>query len=380
MKEQLIKSLTIELILIILSLIQIFFIKKFNYYIVLAVLFLITLISICLLRIKNKNGLYSKDSLLIAIIFILAYYVVTYFFGFFCGFIYSTYSKSLLGITYNLFTNISLILLIEKLRSLLINNCKYNKFMIISTILVFTLVESTTFISFSTGVSKYVIFEIILGVLLPCFSLNILLTYMTYKTNYKNSILIHLLIDIPTYLLPVFPDIPDYFKSLILTVMPLIIIAIIHFTLYEKAMKIKDTKAYIKHKKIANIVFLVSIILLLILIYLVSGIGRFSMYAIGSPSMTGSINKGDVVIIDKKNKNSYKENDIIAFKMDGKIIIHRINKIYNCKNEKCIITKGDANNDKDDWIVTNDLIIGKAKLKISYLGWPTVSLSEFLEK
>ena len=380
MKEQLIKSLTIELILIILSLIQIFFIQKFNYYIVLAVLFIITLISIYLLRIKNKNGLYSKDSLLIAIIFILAYYVVTYFFGFFGGFIYSTYSKSLLGITYNLFTNISLILLIEKLRSLLINNCKYNKFTIISTILVFTLVESTTFISFSTGVSKYVIFEIILSVLLPCFSLNILLTYMTYKTNYKNSILIHLLIDIPTYLLPVFPDIPDYFKSLILTVMPLIIIAITHFTLYEKAMKIKDTKAYIKNKKIGNIVSLVSIILLLVLIYLVSGIGRFSMYAIGSPSMTGSINKGDVVIIDKKNKNSYKENDIIAFKMDGKIIIHRINKIYNCKNEKCIITKGDANNDKDDWKVTNDLIIGKAKLKISYLGWPTVSLSEFLAK
>lgn len=380
MKEQLVKSITLELILIILSLIQIFFIKKFNYYIILAILSIITLISIYLFRIKNKNGLYSKDSLLIAIIFILAYYVVTYFLGFFCGFIYSTYSKSLSGITYNLFTNISLILLIEKLRSLLINNCKYNKFIIVSTILVFTLVESTTFISFSTGVSKYVIFEIILSVLLPCFSLNILLTYMTYKTNYKNSILIHLLMDIPTYLLPVFPDIPDYFKSLTLTVMPLIIIAIIHFTLYEKTRKIKDTKAYVKHKKIGNTVSLVSIFLLLILIYLVSGIGRFSMYAIGSPSMTGSINKGDIVIVDKKNKNSYKKNDIIAFKMDDKIIIHRINKIYNCKNEKCIITKGDANNDKDDWIVTNDLIIGKSKLKISYLGWPTVSLSEFLAK
>ena len=44
------------------------------------------------------------------------------------------------------------------------------------------------------------------------------------------------------------------------------------------------------------------------------------------------------------------------------------------------ITKGDANNGKDNWTVNNRMIKGKVGFYIKYVGWPTVKLSEYLEE
>ena len=121
------------------------------------------------------------------------------------------------------------------------------------------------------------------------------------------------------------------------------------------------------------------VLIVLIMIYLNCNLFRFTSLAIGSTSMQGSIDKGDIVIIDKHDK-SPKENDVIAFREQGRIVVHRMVNIKDFKTVNYYITKGDANNDVDAWYVAKESIVGTVKLRIRWLGWPTVALSELLQQ
>ena len=54
------------------------------------------------------------------------------------------------------------------------------------------------------------------------------------------------------------------------------------------------------------------------------------------------------------------------------------NEIVKSKNEIYYITKGDANEKADALIINEDMILGNVKMKIPYLGLPTVWLHEML--
>lgn len=93
--------------------------------------------------------------------------------------------------------------------------------------------------------------------------------------------------------------------------------------------------------------------------------------------MEKTISKGDVVIVNKKY-NNLKEEDIIAYNYEGKIVVHRINEIIysNKDSDMYIYTKGDANKEKDKYKVTEEMIIGVVNFKIPLIGYPTVLLNE----
>ena len=59
---------------------------------------------------------FDVDIILITIISILFYYALTYFIGFFSGFYYTSYSRRLIGILYNLVFAVVSILSIESIR------------------------------------------------------------------------------------------------------------------------------------------------------------------------------------------------------------------------------------------------------------------------
>ena len=108
---------------------------------------------------------------------------------------------------------------------------------------------------------------------------------------------------------------------------------------------------------------------------------RFSvgMLVIGSGSMTGTINKGDIIIYEKYNeKKEIKTGDIVVFAYDNKKIIHRIieQKVYG--EETRYYTKGDANQEKDDGYRKRNDIIGKVKFKIPYIGYFTLWINDLV--
>ncbi len=130
-------------------------------------------------------------------------------------------------------------------------------------------------------------------------------------------------------------------------------------------------------KRIKKIVFVIlSIFLGLLLIFNIynfisikvlhkdlASVNGYAMLEVVSGSMEPTILKGDIIIINTKEKN-YKANDIITFRgKEGEFVTHRIKSIDN----KTMITKGDNNNTEDDPIMM-DSIVGKYVTKINGAG------------
>lgn len=78
----------------------------------------------------------------------------------------------------------------------------------------------------------------------------------------------------------------------------------------------------------------------------------YSIFEVQTGSMADTINAGDCIIVRLTKK--VKLNDIITYALDGEYITHRIIEVYSNK----YVTKGDANNAKDDPINQNQ-IVGK---------------------
>ena len=73
--------------------------------------------------------------------------------------------------------------------------------------------------------------------------------------------------------------------------------------------------------------------------------------------------------------------DILYYSKEGKLVIHRIVSINIGENEKIEIkTKGDNNNAEDNWVVTEEEIIGKVKFMLPYIGYPSVLVNDLLKK
>lgn len=130
-------------------------------------------------------------------------------------------------------------------------------------------------------------------------------------------------------------------------------------------------------KKVKKILFtIVTVILVILLAYNiynfimikvlkhdVATINGYTMLEVVSGSMKPTINVGDMIIINTKDKN-YKENDIITYYDNNhNLITHRIIKI----NDTEIVTKGDNNNTEDEAIYSKE-IIGKYVTKLENLG------------
>ena len=99
--------------------------------------------------------------------------------------------------------------------------------------------------------------------------------------------------------------------------------------------------------------------------------------------MSPKIKKGDAVILEKvKDPDKLKEKDIIAYYNSdrNKVIIHRITEISTADGERVFVTKGDANNAADSNVVVVSQIRGVVKVKIPYIAYPTVWISEYLSK
>lgn len=112
--------------------------------------------------------------------------------------------------------------------------------------------------------------------------------------------------------------------------------------------------------------------LALAFILLISGQLTCKMIVIATESMTGTINKGDAIIYEAYGEQTLKTDDIIVFDKGGSLIVHRIVDVTNINGEVRYYTKGDANDSADSGYLTDGQIVGVVKLKIIYMGYPSI--------
>lgn len=150
---------------------------------------------------------------------------------------------------------------------------------------------------------------------------------------------------------------------------------------YEPEVISKNIKRTQKIKKILIIIlYLLLIPTILFSVFLmfvelgnsdeVPSFFNMDVYIVVSESMSPKINVNDIILVKKGYSNEqYKEGNIITYiRADGELITHRIEKVTKVGLLRAYITKGDNNEEVDEFPVTYDQIVGRVVLVMPKLG------------
>lgn len=375
MKKSYKKVLFIEILLFILLVINSVF-KNFlqNYFICLFLFLSILLFRLFFGFEKHKKENLKKYIIKISIYIIIVVFIY-YLFGFATGFAHNKLYYNF----YSFYTFMLPIILTasfsEFLRYQLLKKSEGNSFLIVFTTIIFILINVTNSIYYASFSSIYNVIVFIGITLLPSISTSILGTYINIKIGYKPMIFYLIIFNLMNYLLPIIPDYNEFLLSVFNLLVPTILLYIIMSSFNDVLQREVDIRT---NKTKERILIVVTIIVCTTTIYFTCGYFRFYAIAIGSGSMSPTFNKGDVVIVEKiKNQfNKLSTGDIIAYNHDDKIIIHRLVKIISVNGEDYYYTKGDANDNIDNYKVEKKQILGTVKVYFPFVGYPTVWLSE----
>jgi signal peptidase I len=354
-----------------------FYLKNFNaniFYIIFWALVFVS--SIILLGYRKDKNLNKVDVIQIVFIYCVTYLILTYIGGIAVGYYKNLYSLNFIKIIENIFPLLILIILEELVRYNIISK-EANKFVIFLLIMLFVSFDILTQYNAYNLSTSSGIFELIGYLILPSIITNALLTFMTEKSGYLPSITYRIILELYIYLVPIIPDYGVYIQSLLNIIFPLIMFLKIN-TIYAK----ETYKARTPKRFVSIIITIPLMCILIALVGLISGVFSYYMMAIASNSMVPTFSRGDAVIV-QKIKTSEIENievgDIIVYYHDQKMIVHRVVSIKKTNGGLVFNTKGDNNEDKDNWDITESNIKGVVKKEIKYIGYPSIWLEEKLE-
>lgn len=366
-------SLLFTMIILLLNSFLVPILNKYTLFILISLLLVILSF---LVGFTNDKSRHNKDIILTILIGILSYYILTYVAGFFFGFSKNVYTFKIYNIFDNIVPALLLIISTELLRNTINSKIKDKVWILVYSVFVFTLIDITFTIN-SFDYAKLSSLLILLGLyVLPSLSKNFLLTYLSYKVGYKSTMIYRLLMEVPLYILPIIPDFGNYVNSVVYIIVPVFIFAMVK-RLFDRVDKKEILLSRPKHTGL--IIKGIATVLLGILVGLTSGFFKYQLLVIATGSMTPNINKGDVVLLRKLSEEEIKQlkvGQVLVFRQEGKIVVHRISKIYKSGKEMFFKTKGDHNNDEDNYLIEVSQVLGTTDHKIRYIGYPTVMLYE----
>jgi signal peptidase len=101
---------------------------------------------------------------------------------------------------------------------------------------------------------------------------------------------------------------------------------------------------------------------------------RFAALVIGSGSMSGEIEKGDVIVYEQYDAQKLEKGQVIVFEKNDSLVIHRIIDIQFIDGQTCYFTKGDANDAPDVGFITIGDVRGVVRASLPYVGYPSIWL------
>ncbi len=306
------------------------------------------------LKLLNKKEV--NFTLNISIIFLILYLAT----GFIFGFNKSPYNHTLIYIFKSLWKIILPIVGMEIMRYKLIKSNKNNSF-IIALVTIIIIISEINFKALLLA-HNIIFFHYLVSIIIPTIAQNILFTYLSLKTHYNVPIIIRIFNEVPKFFLPFIPYSNWFIEGAFAIIKVLIIYYLFKYFIFNKKT--------IHRFSNFSIVYPLTIISSILLVLFMLGIFNYQPIAILSNSMNPLFGRGDVVIY--KNKKNILPGDIIVFKYESQIIIHRVISI-----NEYYITKGDANESVDYIKVKKEDIKGVYQFHIKYLGYPSIWLNEF---
>lgn len=374
MKKGYIRLIILEIFIMFILLLNSFVINMLSGYKMPIFVFFISIFFFFRFGFEKDKHRYIKDILLETIIFLLSFLILYYLLGLIVGFTKPDNYYSIKGMFDFIIPTILTVVLKEFLRYNITCKAQNSRLSIIFTILTFIFLDISQPIYTTRFATNYDYLTFISFTLFPSISTNIALTYMTYKVGYKPAMLYSLVMRLYRYLLPIIPNPSPYIYSIVMLITPCILILVIYK--FYKNSNDKELRREYNKKRISGVVLIT--IPLLFIIYLISGQFRFHAVAIASGSMNPRIHKGDIVIIDKKeiDFDKLKEGQVLAVRKNNILIIHRLVKKVKIDDEYILYTKGDANDEIDNFTTKKNDVYGIVNYAIPYIGLPTVWFNE----
>ena len=383
MKPDKIKVCIFELLLIVIFLFALFVPNIFTRKILAVILFIYMIIVCYVLKKRRIQSINKKHSIILMAVFSLVYVAIFYLLGLYFGF-----EKS--KVLFSVWTVITFILPLsviifssEIIRNVFLSQkinleLKKGKIDLSPTITYISMVLID--LSIYTGIYDLTNLDDTLTalgfVLFASLSCNLLYNYISKRYGSKGIIIYRIITTLYVYIIPITPDIYIFFQSFIRMIYPYIMYLVMEKTFSTNDFAIAYSER--RNEVLGNTILLVVTALFIMLI---SCQFRYGILVIGSDSMTGTINKGDAIIFEKYDEQLIEEGQIILFDYNGIQTVHRVIDIKSINGKLRFYTKGDANKNKDDGYITENEIYGLVKLKVKYLGYPTLWVrSLFIEE
>ena len=176
-------------------------------------------------------------------------------------------------------------------------------------------------------------------------------------------------------MVPILPNLGEYVEAMVGIIFPVLLLVSI-IAVFEKK-KYREPK-----KNIIEILILwvPTVVIILAIVALQTGVFKYRTMAIGSQSMYPNISKGDVIVIEQydtiEELKSIVVGEVLVFQHDDIIIVHRVVRINEKDGRLVFKTKGDNNNAEDAYDIDQSQVVGVAKFRIPFIGHPSVWLSE----
>lgn len=316
---------------------------------------------------EKVNHRYMKDILFEVMLCLVTFFILYFLLGLFVGLARTQNYLTFNGLKNFILPVILFCVLREIFRYNMLCKAEGNMLCTIFVVLLFIAFDISNDIYYSSFKTQHDILRFVALVLLPSISSNISFSYVSKKTGYIPVIIFNLVFSLFQYIIPILPNPNEYLMSMIYLLVPVFFsFRILKFFELKKDERIPSDY----HKKKFKGIFL-PVFVIFIIIYFNSGYFKFYAVVIASGSMNPNIKIGDIVIVDQKYKE-INEKDVIAYRKDKLIIVHRVVKKVKYRDSYLYYTKGDANSNIDDFVIEADMIVGKVESRIPYVGYPTV--------
>lgn len=367
------KKIYFSAIVILTALLSILLLATQNGKIITAIFLAIAAPVVCLIMRKRISFSINKREVLLLSLIISALFVILILFsGLWFGFYKNPYfmkANTLLKVA----LPIALIIIAtEIIRCVFIS--QKNGFVSFITFVSCVVAESITASTIPEITSFNRFMDLVGLTLFPAILANIYYHYSAKRFGMLPNIAFRMIITLYVYFVPTTSSIPEALLSCLKMILPIIMLMLIS-AMYEKKKK-KALKK--KGSKLSAVGTVIAVAVIILVAMLISCQFRFGAIVIATESMTGEINKGDMIIYERYDDQKIEEGQVIVFLEDDRRIIHRVVDIETVGGEVRYITKGDANEDNDSGYRVKSDIVGLTDVKIAFVGYPTLWLRELL--
>lgn len=225
--------------------------------------------------------------------------------------------------------------------------------------------------------------EFIGGTLIPTFTISLFATYLAWLGGPLASIAYRGPLLAFVWFMPILPDLPWGFKTLIGVIPPMIGFIYVNYVASAKdfrragirlwgtrRLRINSRKEE-RHDKASVIWWSFFAIASVVAVWF--SVGLFSVYPIVpySGSMSPTLEVGDIAIIQEVSASSISSGDIIEYLTPQGPVVHRVVEVRTEGRELYFITKGDANDAYDAPVLSTQLR-GKVIAIVPKIGWASI--------